>query len=41
MMPLKSEISITYIPATDAAVFKASAITKLGNVEDDQVHVDT
>jgi hypothetical protein len=31
MMPLKSEISITYIPASDAAVFKATAITRLGS----------
>ena len=30
MMPLKSDISITYIPASDAAVFKATAITRLG-----------
>jgi len=30
MMPLKSEISITYIPASDAAVFKASALSRLG-----------
>ena len=29
MIPLKSEISITYIPATDAAIFKTSAITRM------------
>lgn len=28
-IPLNNEISITYIPATDAAVFKTSAITRL------------
>ena len=33
MMPLKSEISITYIPASDAAVFKASALSRLGTEE--------
>jgi hypothetical protein len=38
MMPLKSEISITYIPASDAAVFKATAITRLGSeVQPEQV----
>ncbi len=29
MIPLREEISLTYIPASDAAVFKASAITRL------------
>ena len=29
MIPLNSEICITYIPATDAAIFKTSAITRL------------
>merc|ERR1719210_2418041 len=29
MIPLNKEISITYIPASDAAVFKTSAITRL------------
>lgn len=29
MIPLNSEISITYIPATDAAIFKSSAMTRL------------
>jgi C-terminal processing protease CtpA/Prc len=33
MIPLNNEISITYIPATDAAVFKASAITRLTSVK--------
>jgi len=34
MMPLKSDISITYIPASDAAVFKATAITRLGTTSE-------
>ena len=36
MMPLKSEISITYIPASDAAVFKASALSRLGTEQPDE-----
>ena len=33
LIPLNHEISITYIPATDAAVFKTSAITRLAESE--------
>ena len=33
LIPLNHEISITYIPATDAAVFKTSAITRLAETE--------
>ena len=33
MIPLNSEISICYIPATDAAIFKTSMITRLSELE--------